>query len=280
MGGQAFLGVKSDTPIQVPRMPPELYHKLTKSIGTILEDFFCAVTIPRDAPGKQDFGDIDFLVSEVRPPYLADVWNALRERLGADHLVSRGQSRSFAVPHPDVPGVYVQVDVEISPGSGTPHTVELFQWTKFMKGDSDLLQIVGVCHRPLGLTCNDRGFHVRVEEIEPYNKKKSLLFLTRDPQRAMEFYGLDTAKYWEGFRDEHDLFEWVSKGRFFAWEIFDKRVEKSNDRSRQNKRGMYRRFVEEYMTAHPEAAKGETWTRKQVLDEASIISTSMKSIRA
>jgi hypothetical protein len=268
MGGQAFVDVKSDTPILVPRMSPELYQKIAKDVQIKLEHLFNRVTVPRDAPGKKDYGDIDFLVDEIRDVQIPHIWSAVGKQLGAEHRVSRGGSHSFGIPHPDIPGAYVQVDVEISPGSGNPDSAAFFEWTRFMKGDSDLLQIIGVCHRPLGLTCNDQGLHVRVKEIEPCNKKKSLLFLTRDPDKAMEFYGFDAAKYWAGFRDEEDLFDWVSKGRFFARRIFDSRVEKSNDRSRQSKRAMYRRFVEEYMPAHSEVGQDKDWTRKGVLDEA------------
>ncbi|KAF2685116.1 hypothetical protein K458DRAFT_417198 [Lentithecium fluviatile CBS 122367] len=270
MGGQAFINVKSDTPIKVPRMLPDVYHKFAGEIATKLETLFDHVTIPREAPGKLDYGDIDFLVEGIRSPNDRDIWNTIKDLLGASLHVPRGGSHSFGIPHPDTSDAFVQVDVELSPGNGTPDSAELFEWTRFMKGDSDLLQIIGVCHRPLGLTCNDRGLHVRVEEIEPYNKKMALIFLTRDPNRAMEFYGLDTSEYRAGFQDENNLFNWVSEGRFFAREIFDGRVEKSNDRSRQNKRAMYRRFVEEYMPAHPEAAKGKgkVWTRQEVLDEA------------
>jgi hypothetical protein len=107
-----------------------------------------------------------------------------------------------------------------------------------------------------------------VEEIEPYNKKKALLFLTRDPNTAMEFYGFDTTKYWAGFIDETDLFDWASSGRFFSHDIFESRIEKSNDRSRQAKRPMYQRFVQDYMPAHPEKGSAYTWTRQQVLHEA------------
>ena len=268
MGGQAFVDVKSDAPILVPRMPPELYQKVANDVEIKLGSLFSRVTIPREAPGKKDFGDIDFLVDGVRASATRDTWTVVKNELGAEHYLSRGGSHSFGVPHPEIPNAYIQIDVELCPGSGTPDSAELYEWTKFMKGDSDLLQIIGVCHRSLGLTCNDRGLHVRVEEIEPYNKKKALLFLTRDPGRAMEFYGLDAPKYWSGFRDEEDVFQWVSKGRLFAGEVFDARVEKSNDRSRQNKRPMYRRFVEEYMPAHPETGKSKHWTREEVLDEA------------
>jgi hypothetical protein len=263
MGGQAF-----GTSILVPRMSPELYRKVAKDVGDKLGTLFSRVTIPREAPGKLDFGDIDFLVDGTLPSVNKINWILVKTLLGAELYVPRGGSHSFGLPHPEISSAFVQVDVELCPGSGTPDSAELFEWTKLMKGDSDMMQIIGVCHRPLGLTCNDRGFHVRLEQIEPYNKKKALLFLTRDPNKAMEFYGLNTTKYWEGFRNENDLFEWVSKGRFFAWEVFDSRTEKSNDRQRQNKRGMYRRFVENYMPDHPEAGKGKNWTRKHVLEEA------------
>ena len=84
----------------------------------------------------------------------------------------------------------------------------------------------------------------------------------------MEFYGFDVAKYWTGFTNEHELFDWATSGRFFSREIFDSRTEKSNDRSRQAKRPMYRRFVEEYMPAHLSKGAENIWTRHQVLQEA------------
>lgn len=100
------------------------------------------------------------------------------------------------------------------------------------------------------------------------NKKKALLFLTRDPKLVMEFYGLDVARYSAGFKDENDLFDWASSGRLFSHHIFETRVEKSNDRSRQAKRPMYQRFVEEFMPAHTGKGATNVWTRQQVLQEA------------
>lgn len=109
---------------------------------------------------------------------------------------------------------------------------------------------------------------MRVQEIDPYNKKKALLFLTRSPEEALEFYGLDVTKYRAGFTDEEDLFDWACSGRFFAREIFQSRTEKHNDRARQTKRPMYRRFVEEYMPSHPDKGACKAWTRDEVLHEA------------
>lgn len=247
-------------------MPPDVYHRVSQDVAAKLSLIFRNVTIPRDAPGKADYGDIDFLVEGALAPWTPV---SLQEALGATHRVGHGGTTSYAVPYPDAPGQHVQVDVEISPGNGTPDSAELFQWTRFMKSDGDLLQIIGICHRALGLTCNDKGMHVRVQEVEPYNKKKSLVFLTRDPDEALAFYGFDASKYWEGFKDQDDLFKWVSSGKLFNPEIFASREEKNNDRARQKKRPMYNKFVEGYMASHPDVGnQSKPWTRQEVLDKA------------
>jgi hypothetical protein len=271
MGGKVFDNIETATggPPQVPRISPKLYEKMIAECQPKLERLFERVVVPRDAPCKKDYGDIDFLVEGIRSPSPGPqgLWETTRITLAAVLHVSRGQSQSFGIPHPEVPGAYVQVDVELSPGNGTSDGAELFEWTRFMKGDADLLQIIGIAHRPLGITCNDRGLHVRLKQIEPYDKKKALLFLTRDPDEAMRFYGLNTEKYREGFNSEVELFDWVAAGRFLSRDVFESRIERSDDRSRQLKRPMYRHFVEDYMP-HSKQSIGNTWTRQQVVDEA------------
>ncbi|KAJ4346843.1 uncharacterized protein N0V89_010775 [Didymosphaeria variabile] len=247
MGGQAFAHIVADKPIDIPRLSPDTYQQVAADVKLKLETLFHHVTIPRDAPEKIDFGDIDFLVEGIRDPKTdSNIWISVKEVLGAELFVS---PHHFGIKHPSITNAYVQVDVELSPGIGA----ELFEWTNFMKSDSDLLQIVGVVHRSLGITCTDKGMHVRVEEVEPYNRKKSMLFLTRDPNQAMEFYGYDKAKYHQGFDSEAEMFDWATNGRYFYWKVYEDRDETSNDRTRLNKRPMFRRFVHEYM---PSCGKG------------------------
>lgn len=261
MGGKTF------PDLNVPRMSPELYKQISTECQSKLETIFDRVVVPRDAPNKADYGDIDYLV-DGHTLSEDDIWNRVKNVLKADVYKLNGHSSSFALPHPDISGGHVQVDVELSPGDGTPVGPELFEWIRFMKADADLMQIISILHRALGLTCNDKGLHVRIEEIEPYNKKKALLFLTRDPDKAMKFFGLDTSKYRAGFTNEIDLFDWVTNGRFFAFAIFECRSEKSSDRSRHAKRPMYARFVDEYMPANTDKNDSYIWTRQEVLEEA------------
>jgi hypothetical protein len=201
MGGKTF------PDLNVPRMPPELYEHVSAECQSKLETIFNRVVVPRDAPAKVDYGDIDFLV-EGHTFSKNELWDDVQTTLGAENQKRNGGSTSFAIPHPEIPGAHLQIDVELSPGDGTSDGAELFEWTKFMKGDSDMMQIIGITHRALGLTCTDQGLYVRIEDIFPDNKDKAKLFLTRDPHEAMNFYGLDTAKYWTGFKDETELFNW------------------------------------------------------------------------
>ncbi|KAH7071497.1 hypothetical protein BKA63DRAFT_73709 [Paraphoma chrysanthemicola] len=272
MGGQAFANTptSSGKPPHVPRMLPEVYQRLLAEYTTKLETVFDRVLVPRDAPGKFDYGDIDFLAGGIKAPVVSPgkLWTHIKGVLGAELHLSRGGSHSYAIAHPETPEAYVQVDVELSPGDGTPDGPELFDWTAFMKGDGDLLQIIGITHRSLGLTCNDKGLHFRVKDIFQDDKKKALLFLTRDPDRAMDFYGLDTVKYHQGFASETDMFDWVTGGRFFSASTFAERTEKSNDRSRQMKRPAYARFVEDYMPALVDDTRPDEWTSENVLQEA------------
>jgi hypothetical protein len=218
MGGKAFSNA------HVPRMSPAVYQQVSTECQAKLETVFPKVVLPREAPGKADYGDIDFLVEG--PTSLEDqVWIKAKEVLGAEFYLSNGNSHSFGVPHPERSDAHVQVDVELSPESGTAEGPELFEWTRFMKGDSDMMQIIGISHRNFGLTCTDKGLFVRLEQIEAYDHKKAKLFLTRDPDQAMDFYGLDKAKYWSGFKDEDDLFDWVTNGRFFSAAVFERREE-------------------------------------------------------
>lgn len=267
MGGLAFSNSgPNGSPLNVPRMPTTIYKSQVAEIQSKLLTIFRNVVVPHEAPGKLDHGDIDFLVEGTLVPWTPD---SIKKTIGATHFATNGVIYSYAVPYADAPDQYVQVDIERSPGNGTADSEELFEWTKFMKSYSDLLQIIGICHRSLGLTCNDKGLHLSIVEIEPYDKKKALIFLTRKPCEVMDFYGFDYEKYQAGFESETDLFQWVSSGRFFARSIFENRKEKANDRSRLKKRPMYRRFVEEFIPSHPQVGiHDKTWTRGEVLDSA------------
>ena len=261
MGGLAFStpGPNGAPPLLVPRLTTDVYNKLKAEYTSLLQQIYRIVAVPHEAPGKLDHGDIDFLVEGPQDDLTND---DVAKHLNAKRQIKNGPTRSYAVPLPHQEDSYVQVDIHIC------HDGHL-KWDFFMNSYSDLWQIIGVAHRSLGITANDKGLNIRVQELEGINRKASMLFLTDDPARTMQFLGLDDAKYNSGFRNEDELFAWIAQGRFFNRNIIEERTENANDRRRTAMRGMYRRFLHEWVPTHPDVGAGDqTWTREEVLSEA------------
>lgn len=87
MGGKAF--TSGLEPLLTPRMPPEMYHLVKKHIHSILSKHFEHVGTPIEAPGKTDYGDLDFLVAnpisdlpEPRVESLAKILGATKWEAG------------------------------------------------------------------------------------------------------------------------------------------------------------------------------------------------------
>ena len=54
--------------------------------------------------------------------------------------------------------------------------------------------MLGTTIRPFGLTANENGLQVRIEEIELLDKKKSMIYLTKDPREVCQLLGLDVER--------------------------------------------------------------------------------------
>lgn len=149
----------------------------------------------------------------------------------------------------------------------------IFPWHVFHEGHGDFWNILGTTIRPFGLTANDRGLHVRIAEIETDQRKKSLLFLTCEPDDVLSFLGLDVAAYRQGWESVDEMFRFLAGGRLMRREAFVQRDLKANDRKRMVVRDCYRRFVEWALGSglgeeQSEREQGKGETREQVLEEA------------
>jgi hypothetical protein len=69
--------------------------------------------------------------------------------------------------------------------------------------------------RPFGLTVNDRGIHVRIPDIEAFDRKKSMVFLTDNPTQILDFIGLDPQIWFQKFASQDEMFEYASGCRLF-----------------------------------------------------------------
>ena len=122
-----------------------------------------------------------------------------------------------------------------------------FEWQLFHQSHGDMWNLLGTTIRPVGLTANDVGLHVRIPEIEEVNRKRSMLFLTSEPDQVLDFLGLDRDKYERPFQSVEALYQFVLGCRWFSGEPYVRAELKANDRKRMAQRELYRRFVDEWL---------------------------------
>lgn len=137
--------------------------------------------------------------------------------------------------------------------------------------------MLGQTIRPLGLTADEVGLYIRIPEIEKQDKKKARVLLTSDPTKVTDFLGLSQRIGEKGkpFKTVNDLFEYAASCKWFMLWPKDQNMEggeKSNDRSRMEKRPIFKRWAEEFVPAC--RAKGrfavanpESRTPRDVRDE-------------
>jgi hypothetical protein len=264
MGGLAF--ASGPNPLSTPRMPFAVYEVVKSRCHEILKQYYTYVATPIEAPGKKDYGDVDFLVACPTPlchgPNIAVI---LGKALGTEHSISGKGSNtiSFALPWPkeidsetttsdqgpgnDNADCFVQVDVNVC------HGEEEWEWMLFHHAHGDLWNILGSTIRKLGLTVNNVGLYLRIEDIELIDRKKSMILLTKKPSEVLSFLALDEEQWWHQFESAQAMYDYAAGCRYFwADDEFkeieeDKKALKHNDRKRMNLRPVFRKWVEEFI---------------------------------
>ena len=260
MGGKAFS--HGPNPLSTPRIPKAIYTLLRDEYINLLSTLYGNVASPLDAPGKDSYGDIDVLVSSplrpITPQTLAQALNAK-----ATVTIPGSPTTSFAVPYPGMEDDCVQVDVHECPAA-------TFQWELFSASHGDLWNIIGTSIRAFGLTANNVGLYLRIPEIEDFNRKKSMVFLTSSPDSVLDFLGLDAESYWKPFATVKELYLYAARMRLFKRERYVREILKANDRKRMAQRPLYRQFVDEWLPKRADlgsAGRECTATRQSVMDE-------------
>lgn len=279
MGG--FLFTSGNKPLSTPRMPLEVYVQVRDRCQEILRRYYTYVDTPIEAP-KSDYGDVDILVAcPISLPGDPPVLDRIGEEFGAVQRSSTHGTSSFALPWPKDAGdnvgsegsdseKFVQVDIMVC------REKQGWDWEMFHKAHGDLWNMVGSTIRRYGLTVNDAGLFLRIEEIELIDRKKSMIMLTNSPPEVLAFLGMDESKWWSQFESVRDLFDYAASCRlFWAKEKIDeidedKKQLKHNDRKRMNHRPIFRRWVEEFLPYCREHGlySAEGPSRNQIAQEA------------
>lgn len=150
--------------------------------------------------------------------------------------------------------LYIQLDLRVC------KTAHSLRWNLFKHAHGDIWGMLGSTIRRYGLTVNEEALHIRIPEIETFDRKRARVTLTFEPDEILDFLGLDPKTYWGGpFRTLEDLFEYVAQCRMFYVAPGDAGQDrdalKSNDRRRMEFRPAYRRWVDEFIPSCRESGR-------------------------
>ncbi|KAI0372116.1 hypothetical protein BV20DRAFT_964203 [Pilatotrama ljubarskyi] len=225
MGGNAFKAIISDAAF--PRMPPAVYNALKTTLLPLVRSLYTHVTVPPEAPGKADYGDLDFVVSGPREGLTHE---DVRSTLRAAHSVPMPGNRTsnFAIamdafqevaracrdyaarpqdPSPFASGdanLFFQVDVNVC-----ADRVQQEQ-TVFYSSYGGLGLMIGLLVQTAGLSFGVYGLKL----ADPIGSPLRTFYLSSSTSDVLAFVGLSTDKWKRGFATQDELFSWVASSPF------------------------------------------------------------------
>lgn len=224
MGGHAFKD------LNCPRMAPDVYQRMKSHVTSALQKMFPYVVVPTEMPEKADFGDVDFLVSPASSTSI-DIFdwpgtvNAIKALLHTNHG-RRGfltpDCMYFAIAAGGDKDFWVQIDVKVC------FKPELFTWCAFEHNYASNSKIIGSMVKPLGLTLDPEGFHIRVEEIEGTNFPGSMTWISKDPKDLLRIVGVDRRLLDADFKSKAEIYEvftgsWLFNAAHFKARLGDEK---------------------------------------------------------
>jgi hypothetical protein len=160
---------------------------------------------------QDDYGDVDFLVCcplhckddttlDTFPwqsivSLIKQVLNTTHGRQG--HLTRDCMYFAIDAPHGEE-DYFIQIDVKVC------FKPELFDWCHFELNYASNSKMIGSMVKPLGLTMDPEGIHIRVKEIEETNFPGSMVWISKDPKDALRIVGLDWRMLNGGFQTKHE----------------------------------------------------------------------------
>lgn len=272
MGGEAFKGVaaQGEPTLNVTRLTIANYEYLKPLYVDRIKQHLGvrADTVAlKEAPGKDDHGDIDILIASDEP---IDLIN-LATHIGASGIYSenpvicnlairsdgRRSTRSTVIyrklgqPSQEATKeLYAQIDIEVI------KPVDL-EWYTFYGSYGGIGGLIGLIVTGLGFTMSStRGLCLHLKEwrlVEDLKlglaEKEASIVLSKSPSEVMRFLGLCPSRYEQGFETIAELYAWLGSCRLLSREAL-KTLRYSETRERGNrKRSVFVNFRDSWVPA-------------------------------
>lgn len=176
-----------------------MYDKVKLQTTAALETVFTHVTVPTEMSEKHDYGNIYFLVAgPTHSPTSTSIdnfdWPGTVDRIKSIFNTIHGRRGFYnvhcmyfairALGHEDN-DFWVQEDVQVC------FRPELFEWYAFELSYATIGQIMRNIVKPLGLTIDPEGIHVRMEDMDETNFPGSMIRISKYPRDVLRIMGMD-----------------------------------------------------------------------------------------
>ncbi|KAF9556738.1 hypothetical protein CPC08DRAFT_669482 [Agrocybe pediades] len=261
MGGNAFRALLSSTAF--PRLPPPVYKSIKgRFVPRLKASLYSFADVPREAPEKKDFGDLDILVATPKEAHSLGVTHEMvKSTLGAEFMIPMEGNRTsnYAVPvglgewaplgygaeeiehrkATDDGKIYYQVDVHVCQDKS--------EWDRYF-----FFHAYGDFGMILGLIARNIGLHLGVKGLKMPDPPNPALHLSDSFDEITEFLGISLATFREGFKTKREVFEWAASVKYFDAKNFRSRGPGISKVKPERK--MYAEFVEWVQKTKPLAS--------------------------
>jgi len=217
MGGKLF---------STKRLPKDEYESLRNEVSWILNKHNLKHKVPESFHNKEDFGDLDIILEF---PIISN--DKLVKMFGIDVEDININSTVVSFKYKDF-----QVDLCHFP-------LEDFESAYNYYSHSDCSNIIGQLSRyATGYRFTHRGLTYPVK-VKPEDMLGEIV-VSKDMKMILEFLDLDFNQWIKGFDDAEQMFEWITKSKYFNPNCFKFENLNHENRTRNKKRKVYSEFVE------------------------------------
>lgn len=203
----------------------------TRLLEILNRDFTCRVAVPPSYREKESFGDIDVLCEDKK----MDWRTLIKDSFG---YTPHRNTSVYSFPFEDF-----QVDLILAPPSEFDTTLNYLSF-------NDLSNLIGRIVHKFGLCFSHKGLKYFIREelfADNWENETSQIckevILDRSMASILPLFDFDFEKWQRGFDNLEDIYNFITKSKYFNAEIFKYENLNSINRKRDSRRPTYQNFV-------------------------------------
>lgn len=221
MGGNALN-------IDTRRYNKKEYDAMAADLSLLLMHYKIKHFITKSYKDKEDFGDIDVLISSKSFESNNDMYNFIVENFDTKEI-SRNKS-VISFEYRDFQIDFIRMDQKY------------WETAKVYYSYNDLGNLMGRIAANMGFRYGHFGLRYQYNSI--HGGKTLKIDISRDPEKIFAFLGFNYALFESGFNSLEDIFKYVVFSKYFTTMIFQYSMLNHQNKTRNKKRVNYGKFLD------------------------------------